>query len=224
MSRPALSAVRIGQEREPVIVLDDFAADAGSLRRAAREAGFGPAGEHYPGVRADLPPDYLDRQMPLIARALGRHLGKIHRLRVVDARFAMVTTPPDQLSLQQRLPHVDAHGGERIAMVHYLSDHPHGTAFYRHRATGWETIGAERAPRYNAILTDELGRGDAPPAGYLTGDTALFERIHLAEPRMNRALLYRSHCLHSGDIPPAAELSADPEVGRLTVTGFFIAE
>lgn len=207
-----------------MIVPDDFVDDPGSLRRAAQDAEFGPAGDHYPGVRADLPTDYLTRQMPLIARAVGRHLGRLRRLHVVDARFAMVTTPPDQLSRRQRLPHVDAYGAERIAMIHYLSDHPHGTAFYRHRSTGWETIGADRAARYDAALTDELERGGAPHAGYLTGDTSLFERIHLAEPRMNRALLYRSHCLHSGDIAPGAGLSADPAQGRLTVTGFFMAE
>lgn len=135
-----------------------------------------------------------------------------------------MTRPPEDLHVRQRLPHVDAYGRERIALVHYLSPTDEdGTAFFRHRGTGFETIDATRAPSYFGKLEDELGER-AVPAGYIAGDTALFERTAVAPSRYNRALLYRSYVLHSGAISPDASLSPDPALGRLTVTGFFAIE
>ena len=65
-----------------------------------------------------------------------------------------------------------------------------------------------------------MRHGGLPPASYITGDTALFERTMTAEARYNRALLYPSYLLHSGAIAPDATLSPDPAIGRLTVTAF----
>lgn len=214
----------IGREKEPLATIDDFASDPDALRAAAVDATFAPAGEHYPGLRAPLPSGYLAAQMPVVARVVSRAFGRCRRIHVVDAAFSIVTRPPEDLHVRQRLPHVDAYGRERIALVHYLSPTDEdGTAFFRHRATGFETIDATRAPGYFGKLEDELGEG-AVPAGYIAGDTALFERTAVAPSRYNRALLYRSYVLHSGAISPDASLSPDPALGRLTVTGFFAIE
>lgn len=214
----------IDHEREPVVTIDAFAAEPDALRDLANAASFASADQHYPGLRAQLPPSYLLGQMPLIADVVGRHFGRCRRIHVVDASFSIVTCPPDRLHVRQRLPHVDAYGRERIALVHYLSpDDEDGTAFFRHRATGFSRIDAGRAPAYYARLDEEL-REREPAPGYAAGDTALFERIALAPARYNRALLYRSYLLHSGAISPGASLSPDPARGRLTVTGFFAVE
>jgi hypothetical protein len=214
----------IGREREPLATIDDFADDPDALRTAAGEAAFAPAGEHYPGLRAPLPSGYLAGQLPVIAQAVSRAFGRCRRIHVVDAAFSIVTRPAADLHIRQRLPHVDAYGQERIALVHYLSPTDgDGTAFFRHRATGFETIDATRAPGFFGRLDDELREG-AAPVGYIAGDTALFERTAVAPSRYNRALLYRSYMLHSGAISPDASLSPDPALGRLTVTGFFAIE
>lgn len=216
---------RIGLEREPLVTIDAFAADPGSLRAAAVAAPFIAAGQHYPGIRAQLPPTYLTDQLPLIAKAVTRAFGRCRRIHVVDASYSMVTRRPDELHVRQRLPHVDAYGRERLALVHFLSPGDQdGTAFFRHRATGFETVDEARAPGFFARLDGELRAGSQPPAGYVAGDTALFERTALVPARYNRALLYRSCLLHSGAISPDALLSADPAHGRLTVTGFFAVE
>jgi len=214
---------RIGDEEQPVVVVDGFAPDAAALRDAALAACFGPAGEHYPGVRAPLPAGYMDACLPRIAQAMGRSFGRLRRLRVIDASFSIVATAPGALQPRQRLPHVDAYGAERIALVHYLGPEPHGTAFYRHRATGYETVDATRAPAYFAAVDRELC-GEAPPSGYIAGDTAAFACTARFDARFDRALLYRSYALHSGAIPPDADLSADPARGRLTVTAFLAME
>ena len=211
---------RIGREEQPVAIIEGFAPDPDTLRTAAAGAAFDAAGQHYPGIRAPLPAGYMQTQLPVIARAMARNFGRFRRLRVIDASFSIVTTPAVALGLRQQVPHVDAYGAERIAFVHYLShDALGGTAFYRHRATGYETIDDSRAPAFFAEVERELA-GDPPPAGYIAGDTAQFDCIERVDAQFNRAVVYRSFALHSGMIAADAVLSPNPARGRLTVTGF----
>ena len=222
----------IGREGQVVAVVDGFAADPDALRALAATRRFGPARHAYPGVRAELPPDYWSDQRAAVAQAVEAILGCADDHRVIDASFSIVTTPRDRLTVAQRLPHGDAHEPGRIALVHYLMPDDEedrngdgdgeggGTAFFRHRSTGWESVDADRAPIYGEQLDAELRYGGPPPADYVAGDDRLFERIAVVPARYNRAILYRGVALHSGVIPPAASLSAEPLDGRLTVTGF----
>jgi hypothetical protein len=219
---PTVTLHRIGTEGQPVVVIDNFAADPDALRAAAIGATFGPAIHHYPGIRAALPGDYLTAQLPVVETAFGEALGSVARLDVIDASFSIVTTPRAALSVSQRLPHCDAYDARRIAMVHYLSPGDrHGTGFFRHRATGFESVDAQRAGIYPHQVDAELRYGSPPPPDYWTGDGALFERIFAVEAKYNRAIVYPSFLLHSGLIDADASLSPDPASGRLTVTGFF---
>ncbi|QCB54264.1 hypothetical protein E5675_07340 [Sphingopyxis sp. PAMC25046] len=211
----------IGTEGQPLVVLDDFAPDPAGLRDFAAAADFSPAHNHYPGVRAPLPEAYLATQLPLIAEAAAAAFERRRALRVVDASFSIVSTPPGALTIPQRLPHVDAFTEDRIALVHYLSiENGDGTAFFRHRATGFETVTEARRDLFFRHLDTEMRHGGVPSPGYPLGDTPLFESIHTEPARYNRALLYRSWNLHSGAISSASALSPDPVRGRLTVTAF----
>ena len=219
MTTPDIVARRIGSEDQPIVIVDGFHPDPDALRGAAVATPFAPARRHYPGIRAALPADYFQRVRAVLATVLRDVFGH-GAVQLIDASFSIVTTPPAELTIEQRLPHVDAIAGGRIALVHYLKpDDNAGTAFYRHRATGFETIDAGRSQRYLATLKAELG-GATPPPAYLDGDSPLFERIAQVDARYNRAVIYRSAMLHSGAIPPAATLDADPASGRLTVTAF----
>ncbi|MDB5679312.1 DUF6445 family protein [Sphingomonas bacterium] len=209
----------IGHEREPVVVIEDFATDPDALRAFAMTRAFGPAAHHYPGIRAALPDDYLPTQLCGIAQVLADAFGAAGPVDVIDASYSIVTTRPENLSVGQRLPHCDAHARGRIALIHYLSSES-GTAFFRHRSTGFETVDECRAAIYTDQLAAELRHVGPPPAAFIAGDTPLFERVMVAEARYNRALLYRSCLLHSGAIQHDAMLSPDPAVGRLTITGF----
>lgn len=223
MTRPEIVARRIGTEGEPVVTIDGFHPDPGGLRGAAATARFQLGRHHYPGIRAALPADYFARVRPALGPVLREVFGAA-ATDLIDASFSIVTRPPDLLEPVQRLPHVDAIEPGRLALVHYLSPGDgDGTMFYRHRQTGFETITAERAPRYHATLRAELARDGAPPAAYIAGDSAQFEAIAAVSGRYNRAVVYRSALLHSGAIAPDAILSDDPTIGRLTVTAFLIA-
>ena len=212
----------IGAEVQPLVIFDDFAPDPGALRRDAMAARFVPARNHYPGVRAELPPSYLDTQIPVIAAAVAQAFGCTGPVEVIDASFSIVSTPADALTIAQRLPHIDAFTPDRIALIHYLSPTGcDGTAFFRHRATGFETIGEDRRELFFRHLDTELRHAGPPPAAYVAGDTPLFECTRRVAGQYNRALLYRSINLHSGAIAPDAIVSPDPVEGRLTITGFF---
>jgi len=219
-----MTAVRIesiGAGAQPLVILDDFAPDPDGLRSFAQAADFAPALNHYPGVRATLPADYLATQLPVIAAAAAEAFGRTGPITVVDASFSVVSTPAGNLTIAQRLPHIDAFTEDRIALVHYLSPAGgDGTAFFRHRSTGFETVDETRRDLFFRHLDIEMRHGGVPPPGYVLGDTPLFECIRTEPARYNRALLYRSWNLHSGAISSDNPLSADPGAGRLTVTGF----
>lgn len=215
---PRITVRHVGQEREPVVVIDDATGLLEPLRAVAAGAGFAPAAlvdSHYPGLLAPAPVAYLDGLVRFALPLIAAHFGTGP---VVPARargnFSLVTTPPDALSPDQRVPHVDAADRMQFAGVHYLSDHPAGTGFFRHRATGYETIDADRLAVYRGHLDAEL---TAPgEGGYVTGDHDHFTAIDAVEARPDRLILYRAALLHSGLIealPPHAE---DPSRGRLT--------
>lgn len=214
----------IGGEAQPLAILDGFSSDPDALRAFAADAAFEPARNHYPGVRAALPAAYLTAQLPVIAAAAAEAFGRRGAVEVIDASFSIVSTRPGELTVPQRLPHVDAFAADRIALVHYLDPAGgDGTAFFRHRVSGYETLDAARAPGYQRLLAEELAM-TPPPQAYITGDTPHFACTARVAARANRAVIYRSALLHSGAISAGAVLSSDPRHGRLTVTAFLEAE
>lgn len=219
--RAAIRVVRHGKEAQPVIVIDDMLAAPERWREAAARARYAPIGPHYPGIRAVVP----GPAAAAIREALATHIGETFALDPVpplfECFFSIVTTPPRVLAPIQRLPHVDGLEADRIAILIYLSGAEQGgTAFYRQRATGFETVDAARFPAFEAALKAGVAEHGVPPAAYIAGDTPLYERIAAYEARPNRALVYRSHALHCAAIPPGAALAADPVHGRLSVNAF----
>lgn len=221
MIRASIAARRIGTEGQPIAIVDGFHPDPDALRAHAAGSAFEAGLNHYPGIRAALPDDYFAQVRPALTASLAGVYDHAGGIALIDASYSIVTTPPDRLSVPQRLPHMDAVDMGRIALVHYLSpDDPDGTAFYRHRSTGFETIDQGRAPIYLGQLNAELRHGGEPDRAYVAASTPLFERIAHVEARYNRAVLYRSALLHSGAVAADAILSDDPATGRLTVTAF----
>lgn len=208
-----------------MVIVDGLSRDPQALRNAASRAQFTAAGAHYPGLRADLPPEYLRDIGGVVATVLDQAFSLRRSARVLDASFSLVTCAPDQLTVEQRMPHIEATTPGRIAMVHYLSpDNPGGTAFYRHCATGLETIGPTQAQAYLAVLANELAVKGLPPPRYPGASDARFTRIDAVDARFDRAIFYRSASLHSGVIDDRYPLDPDPAKGRLTVTAFFDAD
>lgn len=210
----------VGNEREPVLVIDAATGAADALvDHAATRATFAPAasvGSHYPGLLGTAPTAYIDGLVRDVLPLLSRHFGG-QPLRPVRARgnFSLVTTDPGDLSVEQRAPHVDAADRLQFAAVHYLcAGDQGGTGFFRHNATGFETIDPDRLPAYDAARRVEEGRsGNGYPG---QGDDPAFAPIAQCRAVRDRIVLYRAALLHSGLIARVPDHADDPRRGRLT--------
>ncbi len=220
---PQIQIARFGEEGQLVVVIDDFVPDIAAIRAEARASVFRALRGHYPGIRAAVPETTVKQFLAPIEALIVETFGLSAAPALIESFYSIVTTPPEHLTPIQRLPHFDGLEAERIAMVHFLSeDDQGGTAFYRHRSTGFETITASRHRAYDAALHRDVATHGLPPPAYIAGDTAIFAQIGRVPARPNRVLIYRSHLLHCSDLTDAASLSPDPHLGRLTVNTFLI--
>ena len=221
----SISIDYIGHERQPVIVIDNFVADPSELRTEAEALSFGVMGAYYPGIRALVQPARVSQFMPPIIDLIGEIFGLRGHIELIDAMYSVVTTPPKQLAPIQRLPHYDGLDAERIAVLHYLSGPERGgTAFYRHKSTGYETVSQSRYDHFSATLQRDVAQHGLPSAAYIAGDTPIYAQIACYEAKVNRALIYRGHALHCGVIPVDEPLMPDPRHGRLTVNTFLMGQ
>lgn len=217
-----VTAHQQGDEGQTVLVIDNALADPHPILRAASAETFRPIGPFFPGVRAPTPPDFnqslCEAVHPLISAAFGVDAGRL----AGSSFFSLVTTPPAELAPIQRIPHHDGDEPNLFATLLYLADPPQGgTAFFRHRSTGFETVTATRFPAYQQRLEADAREHGLPPARYATDGAPLFERIAAHEGLFNRMLIYRGITLHSGIINNQAPPPADLVSGRLTINGFF---
>lgn len=215
----------IGVSRSPVVIIEDAWADPRSLvDLATARSDYSARSLYYPGVRSFAPADYahaITQQLTDLIRATFGIRGK---LTVTDSTFSLVATPLEKLVGFQRVPHFDSTDPNRLAVLHYLCGPEFGgTAFYRHRSSGTEVVTEEARESYIRAINTEVKAAGMPPAGFIDGDTALFERIARYECRFNRVLVYRGRMLHSVNIPPGFVPTADPRAGRLTVNTFLLA-
>jgi hypothetical protein len=222
---PHVEVLRVGAEQHPVLLIDGLLTGAeGLVDFAADTAVFAPvrsAANFYPGVRAPAPGGYVRALIkalrPHLARVFGAPVdGQAH----ITSALSMATLPARAANLVQRLPHIDTTAPSQLAILHYLCGPEHGgTAFYRHRATGFEVIGPDRGPAYFAALRGEIA-GEDGPGDYVVGSSDLFEQTAIVTPVFNRVIVYASNLLHAGMLPDRP-LSLDPRLGRLTANTFF---
>lgn len=226
---PRFEVLRVGREGHPVLVVDGLLTGAeGLVAFAAETARLAPvraAANFYPGVRAPAPQGYVQALVtalrPHLATTFGASPdGRAH----VTCALSMATLPADQATPAQRLPHVDTTAPAQLAILHYLCGPPHGgTAFYRHRATGFEAIDPARGPAYLAAARREMADGAGGQGGYITASNPLYEQTAVVAPVFNRIVVYASNLLHAGVLADRPA-SADPRAGRLTANTFFRPE
>jgi hypothetical protein len=218
-ARPVLST--LGNEGNPLLVVDQAVADPALVRAIAARHSYRPIGPHYPGIRAAVSAEIA---MPLVA-PLANLLQQAFALATPPAFgecfLSIVTTPPQDLAPIQRLPHFDGVESERLAVLLYLDPaQDSGTAFFRQRSTGFESVTSDRFATYEANLRADTARHGLPDAGYIGADSPLFEQIALVQGQFNRMVIYRGNQLHCASLPPAFALLADPLLGRLTLNLF----
>jgi Family of unknown function (DUF6445) len=220
---PNVSVRQMGREGQPLVIIDGFSGMVDTLLEAAYTAQYQHAGASYPGIRSWADPSYLDKRRDLMMQIMRQVFGFTEGVRMDASTFSVVTLSEQELNPLQRIPHYDHANGEVIAIMHYLQGpESGGTAFYRHRRTGFETMTTEREDAYNAALAMDHREYGMPPAKYCYGDTDWFEMIDEVEAAPDRLVLYRGMQLHSGVIPDPSVLSIDVRQGRVTINMFLI--
>lgn len=215
----------VGNDRTPVIVIDDFAASTERLQAfACDQASYGPdATSLYPGLRARLPRDYirgvLGQLFPLLYRVYGvpQSLG----MRPVNAVYSLITVPERELERRQCAPHFDSTRPYYLAVLHYLADGPFcDTGLFRHRETGYERVTPDNVETYIAARERWAAQRELGEPAYIKGSDEQFELYDRVEYRPNRLAVYPGCLLHSGLVNPSIDIDADPRNGRLTANIF----
>ena len=216
-----LTISTLGEERQTLLSVDDALPDCDLVRTIAARHRFRPIGPHYPGIRAPVSAGIAMPLVEPIADAMREAFGLAEPLTFGECYLSIVTLHPGQLAPIQRLPHFDGVERERIAVLLYLDPAAAGgTAFYRQKATGFETVTTDRFETFTTQLRRGIAENGLPDAGYIDGDTPLFQRFHLIEGRLNRMVAYRGNQLHCANLPAEFAPDADPLKGRLTLNLF----
>jgi hypothetical protein len=217
----SVSQLAIGAERAPLLVIDNFVANAEALVEDARARAFTVRSQYFPGIRAEAPPAYQQLLLTRASSLLDRFDMPEGKLSLSMCHYSLITTPAQELAPLQRIPHVDSFAKSGLATIHYLFKAKYGgTAFYRHRRTGFETIDESRRETYARALYDEHSGGAMPAPEYINGDTDLFEQIAKQDGVFNRLLIYRRNSLHSGCIEAGFVPDPNPSTGRLSINSF----
>ena len=216
--------VYIGNDAAPVLMVDNFLSDPEIVREYVVGQGiFKPGHASYPWIQSVVPPVYVHALRLFLVDIIKPVFGLENaQLAKAFSGFSLVTTPPDKLNIAQCLPHFDSTDPKQIALLHYVCPPGKGgTAFYRHRRTGYEYVDETRLANYTDSVNAELREMGMIPARYVNGSTSQYERIAGFEPVFNRVLIYRSMTLHSADIAEDFDFDPDPRTGRLTVNALF---
>jgi hypothetical protein len=219
-----ISVQHLGNEREPLVILDHCPIDTAPLVQVARQACYAPV-HGYPGIRCRISSTYLAPITYVLKQVLADQFDMPNGAKVESCSFSIVTIPPDALSEGQRRPHYDDAQGNVLALLHFV-DGPEtgGTSFYRHRRTGFEAIHPERERLFaQGVHEDEREFGPLP-AKYFHGDDERYEMIGHVDPAPGRIILYRGRQLHSGHILQRPMPDAAPAQGRLTINTFLVGE
>ena len=218
----SIQKLTVGNDKAPLLVIDNFVADPDRLVRRAATRMFGQGGRYYPGIRAEAPLSYQQLFTVKLRDLLFEYFDLRGRgFSFSLCAYSLVTSPPQNLEFLQRIPHFDSTNRNALASVHYLFRRDlGGTAFYRHRSTGFESVDDSRKERYFQILNEESQGTHAPAPGYINGDTPLFEQTAKQDGVFNRILIYPRSVLHSGNISADFVPDPNPATGRLSINSF----
>jgi hypothetical protein len=221
----SLKVLKVGIEKTPVIVIDDFAVDISEvIEYACYEVDYGPdSTSAYPGIRGGLPRSYVRAVLNRIYRLLFQVFDVPAGLgmKTVNTVYSLIATPEHELSPAQCVPHFDSTRAYYLAVLHYLNPGDFcDTGLFRHRPTGFEKILENRREAFFASSRDFVEAKGSPAQGYIKGSDDHFELYEQIEYKPNRLVAYPGCLLHSGLVDPDVDINPDPGTGRLTANIF----
>ena len=227
--RPNITPLVIGEEATPLLIIDDFANSPDDIIEFAGDGASFKADPQnfYPGKRKLIPNQYSEQICHQYSDFFSNFFGikSVTKAKSVISALAIADTPIEKLRPMQMIPHIDTPQSNQFAVVHYLCSREHGgTAFYRHKQTGYEAITQQRLYQYaSQVKKEAIANQLHKTPCYMRGSNIMFEQLYSVEASMNRAIIYPSNLLHSGNINPLL-LSPSPQKGRLTIGSFILVE
>lgn len=212
----------VGNEKTPVLVVDNFLYEAEALLGFAVKFGeFRDGTDYYPGIQSKVPDFYTQALQTYLRDIICRTFNITpENISHSQSMYSMVLTPPAKLALPQSRPHTDTITQHKLACVHYLcTPDKGGTSLYRHRATGFEQLSPERMDVYAEHLAKEAQDVNWHKK-YINGSNQYYEEIGRYEANFNRLIMYPGDVLHSASIPENFQFRPNPVVGRLTLNSF----
>lgn len=214
--------VLIGRGGIKVSVIDNVLRDPAGVAACGFAQSYAEdRGNLYPGLRAAMPESFSTSFHAWLTPILQRN-GMLEGHQVISGDtsfFSVVTTASKDLRPIQCIPHYDSTDPSLFAAVIYLcGPRFSGTAFYRHRRTGYEQITEQNVGNYQLALNSDMRMHGAPEKEYINGDSALFETIFANELKFNRAIVYPARILHAAKIEKPFHPPRDRSEWRLTVT------
>ena len=222
-----MQILEVGEEKNKVIILDNFLERPSDLKAFARNVEFAPypiavERKGYPGVRSAAPAEYGEQVRARVDAIVRSEFGipQSAKLRTFQEALNLISVPEEELGPLQRIPHFDASDPNFFAVLLYLCDESHGgTGFYRHNSTGFERITPERLDPYLDSCYEELNRSRRPKR-YFSESDDLFTKVGFVPARFNRLVIYRGGVLHSANISDERSINLCPQTGRLTANVF----
>ena len=181
-------------------------------------------GNAYPGIELRMTDDITKSIMDFIRIPAKQYLNT-RRILEGYSRLSMVTKSPEQLLPCQRVCHRDRltliTGQTVIASVLYLFKNPAlgGTHFFKPLKSKFVT---DLFVQSSIMMSSEdFEQKFAIKPAYMTQSNEFFELIGTIPAKWNRLIFYDGMQFHSGDIQYPELMSSNPELGRLTLNGFF---
>lgn len=218
---PEITVVEYGADNNRILIIDNAFPYCDKLRNEGLSKYFvGDDTNFYPGLRAPAAADYQEQLTALLQQPVADTFGlaSTAKLETTVSAYSLPAQPPETLRPIQCIPHIDAPDENQLAVVHYLSSHPFGgTGFYRHIQSGLENVNQSNVKQYFAEVKQEAMQEGKKLIRYMNGSNTLFERIASVDFKYNRVVVYRSNCLHAGNLDATRDINANPESGRLTL-------
>jgi hypothetical protein len=220
---PTYCVIRIGVDKTPCIIFDDFTNDLEWLINEAKRSCFKKVlKKSYPGIRDSLPKNYTAKAVDHLHDVI-RAVYEVpddFELAGYSGYFSLITKTESELSVPQKMPHFDTAEPYYFAVLHYLNDGQHGgTGFFRHKPSGIERVSFECVDLYMTRVKQYIAGNGLPAGGYCLGDDH-FELTDRVDYVKNRLIVYPGNILHSGLIDQRLDVDSDVETGRLTANIF----
>ena len=218
-------------EDHDCVIVDDFLQDPHEIVDfAADHAGEFSMPEKlgYPGLLLDVKDDAMTDIYRFIRSNMTMHFPFLRGGMKLWTFLSMVTKRPDELSVQQRVCHIDPNPNPDrsiYAGLLYLFENEDlgGTGFYRWKAHELlekaAAIGRHDSNQGLAFLRENFPTY-RNPACYMTGSNEIAELLCTIPARFNRLIFYSGSVPHSGDIAAPELLSRNIRKGRLTLNVF----